>query len=239
MSNQRDNKPPMKKNEQDEEGALNQTQEEPKKEINEALKDHLPEPKKFYIYPENYLFTKAKQDLLNPYLKGNDFAKNKRSYKRLPNFQQKHYIRVNIKRIFMNRYLLKAFNAKLKKNGFYLYFEKFPQRMAINVSKDLNKTLMNMRLKEIFRAKELYEERDNLKYQHNLKIVDEIEKNGNPELNMILNRKLCCLFEEYLNSEEFGKIELNRLKRSNNRKDEYYIKKYVYLAKNFIEFCEN
>ena len=239
MSNPQDNKPPMKKNEQDEEGALNQTQEEPKAQINEALKDHSPEPKKFYIYPENYLFTKAKQDLLNPYLKGNDFAKNIRSYKRLPNFKQKHYIRVNIKRIFMNRYLLKAFNAKLKKNGFYLYFEKFPQRLAINVSKDLNKTLMNMRLKEIFRAKELYEERDKLKYQHNLKIVEEIEKKGNPELNMILNRKLCCLFEEYLNSEEFGKIELNRLKRAKITDKDYYIKKYVYLATNFNKFFQN
>ena len=159
--------------------------------------------------------------------------------KRLPNFKQKHYIRVNIKRIFMNRYLLKSFNAKLKKNGFYVYFEKFPQRLAINVSKDLNKTLMNMRLKEIFRAKELYEDRDKLKYQHNLKIVEEIEKKGNPELNMILNRKLCCLFEEYLNSEEFGKIELNRLKRAKITDKDYYIKKYVYLATNFNKFCQN
>jgi len=159
--------------------------------------------------------------------------------KRLPNFKQKHYIRVNIKRIFMNRYLLKSFNAKLKKNGFYVYFEKFPQRLAINVSKDLNKTLMNMRLKEIFRAKELYEDRDKLKYQHNLKIVEEIEKKGNPELNMILNRKLCCLFEEYLNSEEFGKIELNRLKRAKITDKDYYIKKYVYLATNFNKFFQN
>ena len=90
-----------------------------------------------------------------------------------------------------------------------------------------------MRLKEIFKAKELYEDTDNSNYLHNLKIVDEIEKKGNPELNMILNRKLCCLFKEYINSEEFGKIELNRLKK---KKDEYYIKKYVYLAKEFIEF---
>ena len=53
---------------------------------------------------------------------------------------------------------------------------------------------------------------------------------------MILNRKLCCLFEEYLNSEEFGINEINRLKRVKNEKDDYYIGKYIYLAKRFIEF---
>jgi len=184
-------------------------------------------------YPGNYLFNKSKEDLLEDYLKGNDFSIIKRSSERLPNFKQKHYIRVNIKRTFMNTYLFKALNKVLKISGFITPFTKFPQGLAINVSKDFNKILMNMRLKEIFKAKELYEDTDNANYLHNLKIVDEIEKKGNPELNMILNRKLCCLFEEYLNSEEFGKIELNRLKKE---KDEYYIKKYVYLAKKFIEF---
>ena len=96
---------------------------------------------------------------------------------------------------------------------------------------------MNMRLKEIFRAKELYEDIDNANYKHNLKLINEIEKEGNPELNMILNRKFRCLFEEYLNSEEFGKIELFRLKKLKNKKDEYYVKKYIYLAQHFIEFC--
>ena len=184
-------------------------------------------------YPGHYLFTETKEDLLQDYLKGNNFSLIKRSVKRLPNYKQKHYIRVNIKRTFMNKYLLKALNKILKKYEYITLFSKFPQSFVINVAKNLNKTLMNMRLKEIFRAEELYEDIDNTNYKHNLKIVDEIEKKGNPELNMILNRKFRCLFEEYLNSEEFGKIELNKIK---NKKDEYYIKKYVYLAKQFIEF---
>ena len=184
-------------------------------------------------YPGYYLFTKSKEDLLKDYLKANYFTLIKRSKKRLPNFKQKHYIRVNIKRTFMNTYLLNALNEKLKKNGFITPFSKFSQSFVINVAKVKCQTLMNMRLKEIFRTKELYEEIDNKNYKHNLKIVNEIEKKGNPELNMIFNRKLCCLFEEYLNSEEFGIIELNKLK---NEKDDYYIGKYVYLAKQFIEF---
>ena len=184
-------------------------------------------------YPGYYLFTKSKEDLLKDYFKGNDFSLIKRSKKRLPNYKQKHYIRVNVKRTFMNTYLLNALNEKLKKNGFITPFSKFPQSFVINVAKNLNRALMNMRLKEIFRTKELYEEINNKNYKHNLKIVNEIEKKGNPELNMIFNRKLCCLFEEYLNSEEFGIIELNKLK---NEKDDYYIGKYVYLAKQFIAF---
>ena len=195
-------------------------------------------PLKTY-YPGNYLFTKAKEDLLESLLEGIDFSIKTRSSGRLPNYKQKHYIRVNIKRTFMNKYLLKALNKLLKKYEFITLFSKFPQSFVINVSKDLNKILINMRLKESFRAKELYEGIDNANYKHNLKIVDEIEKEGNPELNMILNRKVRCLFEEYLNSEEFGKHELMRLKKLKKKKDEYYVKKYIYLAKQFIDFVFN
>ena len=188
------------------------------------------------FYPDYYLFTKAKEDLLKDYLKGIDFSIITRSEERLPNFLQKYYIRVNIKRTFMNTYLLTGLNQLLKDAGFITYFEKFPQSFASNVTIDKCKILMNMRLKEIFRVKELYKKISKKNYEHNLKIVDEIEKRGNPELNIILNRKFYCLFEEYINSEEFGKVELNRL-RTEKKKDEYYLKKYVYLAKQFIEFC--
>jgi len=41
MSNPQKNQPPKKKSEQDEKDAKMQPQEEPKKEINEALKDDL------------------------------------------------------------------------------------------------------------------------------------------------------------------------------------------------------
>ena len=191
------------------------------------------------FYPDYYLFTKTKEDLIKDYLKGIDFSIKTRSEERLPNFLQKHYIRVNLKRTFMNRYLINALNKLLKEAGFKIYFTKFPQNLANNMTKKKCKILMNMRLKDIFEAKELYEGNYNKNYNHNSKLVYEIEKKGKPELIMILNRKLRNLFEEYLNSEEFGKIELNRLKSSNIRLDEYYIKKYVYLAKFFIGFCEN
>ena len=61
-------------------------------------------------YPGYYLFTKAKEDLLKDYLKGSDYSKIIRSHKRLPNFKQKHYIRVNIKRTLMKILLLETLN---------------------------------------------------------------------------------------------------------------------------------
>ena len=50
------------------------------------------------IKSKNTLFTRAKEDLLEKYLTGIDFSKKIRSLKKLPNFKQKHYIRVSIKR---------------------------------------------------------------------------------------------------------------------------------------------
>jgi len=189
------------------------------------------------INPKIALFKKAKENSLQAYLTGIDFSKKIRSSKTLPNFKQKHYIRVSIKRNFMNNYLLTALNKKLEEAGFNISFEKFPQSIAVNVAKDFNNNLMNMKLKDIFKNEDLYNIEDRTNFELNLKIVDKIEKEGNPELNMILNRKFRCLFEEYLNSEEFGIDEINRLKNSKVEKDEYYIEKYIFLAQHFIEFC--
>ena len=108
------------------------------------------------FYPDYYLFTKAKKDLLKDYLEGFDYSIIIRSEERLPNFLQKHYIRVNIKRTFMNTYLITTLNILLKEARLNIYFTKFPQSFVNNVTIDKCKILMNMKLKEIFRAKELY-----------------------------------------------------------------------------------
>ena len=207
-------------------------------------------------YPGNYLFTKVQEDLLEKYLKGYNFSKVKRSAKKQKRFKHKHYIRVNIKQNFWNMHLLEALNKKLKKALFTKHFIKFPQSFVINVAKGFNKTLMNMRLIEIFRTEELFEEQKNEKdsqklkdrkkekdkknkkiFAHNKAVAEEIIYNGNPELNMILNRKLRFVFEEYIYSKEFGVDEISRLRKSKNKNEDYLIAKYVDLAKKFIEFC--
>ena len=188
-------------------------------------------------YPKNYLFSKAKEDLLKPFLTGAYFSSPSRHGDHLEKKLTKHNIRVIIKRKFFNRHLLNALNKKLKKAGLKDNFEKFPQSFVIKVKKETNGKIMNMTLKEIFKAEEIYKKEENTNYYHNLDIVDKIEKEGNVELNIILNRKISYLFEEYLNSEEFGKDEMNRLNNSIEEKKEYYIEKYIYLARTYIEFC--
>ena len=92
-----------------------------------------------------------------------------------------------------------------------------------------------MKLLQIFENKELYDEQNLCNYYHNLKVLKQLRFEENPELNLILNKKYKDLFEEYLNSDEFKIKEINRLKKM--ERDDYYIEKYIYLAKNYIEFC--
>jgi hypothetical protein len=216
-----------------------QIEENSERDESRFFMDHVLEERSLLetYYPDYYLFTKLDLKVFEPNIEGFGFAVKKRSSFRLPNRRQKHYIRVNIKRTFMNRYLLNALNKKLRKAGFNTVFLKFPQSLANNVAKDFNKILLNMRLKEIFRAKDLYRDINKTNYKHNLKLVEQIEERGNPELNMILNVKFRVLFEEYVNSEEFRIAEIKRIKKSKLKNDAYYEKKYIYLAKQFIKFC--
>ena len=71
--------------------------------------------------------------------------------------------------------------------------------------------------------------------------MDQIEQSGNPELNIILNTKICHFFDEYLESEEFLVTEINRLKNSKRKeeKDDYYFLKYIYLTKQWKKFYTN
>ena len=74
------------------------------------------------IYQEIHLFKKSNKDLLKDYLQGVDFSIRRRSSKRLPNYKQNYYIRVNVNRNFLNRYLITALNKKLRKAGFITFF---------------------------------------------------------------------------------------------------------------------
>ena len=65
-------------------------------------------------------------------------------------------------------------------------------------------------------------------------MVQNEEIKENEELNMILNKTIFQLYEEYINSDEFKINEINRLK--NNKMQDEYITKYISLAKNLIEF---
>ena len=138
---------------------------------------------------------------------------------------------------FMNKALITKINVNLKLNNIMSYLEKFPQNLVCDVTKKTNKDLIDMTLEQIFEKKELYDEDDLSKYEHNLKVIKSKEVQQNSELKAILNKKYSELFEEYINSKEFKVDEINRL--TDNEMSDIYIKRYIYLSKNFIKFFSN
>ena len=202
------------------------------------IKTRAKEPFKV-IYPEIHLFSKAEINLEESFKKKIDFSVRKRSKKKLPNFSRRHNMFGVIKKRFFNTHTRNALNKKLRNAGYNTdYFEKLPQSFVRNVSKGLNNEIMKKTLGEILKEKETYGKENKTNYKHNFTLVKEIEKDGNPELNLILNTKICHFFDEYLNSEEFLIIERNRIKESKKEQiNDYYFQKYIYLLKNWNKFC--
>ena len=178
------------------------------------------------------LFTKLDIDLSKE--KEETFMKRKRYNEKRSRKENQDNIRKKIKRGFLNNALIPKINMIIKKHGGKIFFEIFKQHFVSDVTRKRNMELINMTLEEIFRKKELYHETDINFYYHNLKLVNSKEIQENKELKNILNLKLIKIFQEYINSKEFNIDEINRLK-SKNMKDSY-IKRYIYLAQNFIQF---
>ena len=178
------------------------------------------------------LFTKLETDLSKE--KEDTFMKRKRYREKRSRKENQDNIRKKIKRAFLNNALIPKINMIIKKHGGKIFFEIFKQHFVSDVTRKRNMELINMTLEEIFRKKELYHETDINFYYKNLKLVNSKEIQENKELKNILNLKLIKIFQEYINSKEFNIDEINRLK-SKNMKDSY-IKRYIYLAQNFIQF---
>ena len=161
----------------------------------------------------------------------------KRFRDKRPRRENQDNIRRKIKRGFFNNALVKKLNDKLRSNGIIKYFEKFPRHFVNDVNKKKNKQILIMTLQEIFEKKELYSFKDKVtldNYLHNKNLFKNEEIKENEELNMIMNKTIRELYEEYINSDEFKINEINRLRK--NKMQEDYIIKYVSLAKNLIEF---
>ena len=161
----------------------------------------------------------------------------KRFRDKRPRKENQDNIRRKIKRGFFNNALVKKLNDKLRSNGIIKYFEKFPRHFVNDVNKKKNKQILIMTLQEIFEKKELYSFKDKVtldNYLHNKNLFKNEEIKENEELNMIMNKTIRELYEEYINSDEFKINEINRLK--NNKMQDEYITKYISLAKNLIEF---
>ena len=161
-----------------------------------------------------------------------NFKVKKRSKIRQCRFTYKDLIEQKIKRNFFNGYLVKILNAILKSENFELYFKKFPKCFTNNVSKTDNSKFLLMTLGDIIKEKVLY--KGSLKnYEHNLKLLNEIEKEKTKINYILLNKTFNEEYQDYLNSNEY-KIKIEKIKQNYKRKDEY-IKKYICLSKHFLE----
>ena len=178
------------------------------------------------------LFTKLEDYLFKE--KENTFMKRKRYKDKRCRRENQDNIRKKIKRGFLNNALIPKINMIIKKHGGKFFFEIFKQHFVSDVTRKNNMELYNMTLEEIFKKKELYHQTELNSYYYNLKLINSKEIQENKELKNILNIKLFKIFEEYINSKEFNIDEINRLK-SKKMKDSY-IKRYIHLAKNFINF---
>ena len=187
-----------------------------------------------FLELENLLTNSGSKSILVG--KENFFGK-KRLKRQRARKEEKDDIRVKIKRAFFNTFLKNKLNRELKSIGSKKYFEKFPNHFASDPHKKRNKGIVYMTLGEIFEKKELYineNEKGLFNFWQNLKIVQSEEIKKNEKFQKILNKTFRELYEEYLNSDEFKINEKNRLEEKNM--DDDYIKRYIELSENLIEF---
>ena len=196
----------------------------------------------------SYMLNRA----LNNVDKNSQKVKNKKIFEQIPkkpkkkkkNIQKRKENSDNIRKKIKARFLkaLKnAINQKLKNAGSKYIFQLLPQSFITNLSKDKNKEILNLSLKDIFLknfdVKEKQKRADFNKYKHNLFVMDYLEKNNNisekSNFNRIKKMKYSEIFDEYLLSKEF-ESEISNLKQQ--RENDKYIKDYIIKARNFIDF---
>ena len=206
--------------------------------------------RKFKIsFPNTFfIFEKGEDKKLRELI---DEFKEKKIYKKSQNHIQKSIensddIRKKIKCRFLKS-LKKALNKKLILVGSKETFDFLPQSFVCNISKSLNKYILDKKLEEIFSINFIKEEnKDNIKnknkvnenkYLKNKKVLEYLKENEEISeklnYNIIKDMKLYQIFEEYLISKEFEK-DIEVMKRKNE--DNNYIYNYIKLACNFIDF---
>ena len=174
------------------------------------------------------------------------YQSSKKRGKKRKNIYQRKQNSDNIRKKIKSRFLksLKTvINLKLKKAGSKYIFTFLPQSFICNLSKKKNKEVLNLTLKEIF-EKNFCDEKERRadlnKYNHNLSVLNYLEKNQEisekSNFNIIKNMKYSEIFNEYLKSKEFG-LEITTLKQE--KENDKYIKNYIIKAINFLDFLNH
>ena len=159
-------------------------------------------------------------------------------------------IRKKIKSRFFKSLKIRI-NQILKSAKSQELFDLLPQCFIINITKKVNKFVIDFPLKKLltynFIVEKLINENkevennmrttDLKKYERNIKVIKYLENNDNilknSKFNIIGNMTFSEIFEEYLKSDEFEK-EIIKLEKEGN--DENYIKDYIVKAFGFIKY---
>ena len=144
-------------------------------------------------------------------------------------------IRKKIK-VNFHKTLKNVINKKLKASGSKYIFKTLPQTFVTNITKEYNKLILDLTLKEIF-IKYSNEETKDGKGNHNEFVLNYLEKNSDIcekfNYNKIMKMKYYEIFDEYLLSKEF-KIVISTLKEKGENVK--YIIQYITKAYNLINF---
>ena len=163
--------------------------------------------------------------------------KRKNNYKRKDNSDN---IRKKIKARFIKA-LKNAVNEKLKSVGSLYFFNLLPQIFTTNLSKKVNKSVLDLTLKEIF-SKNFVNNKKNKnadinKYNHNLVVLKYLENKKDicekSQFNLIKDMKYSDIYKEYLISKEF-EMEISTLIKE--KESDKYIKDYINNARNFLNY---
>ena len=165
------------------------------------------------------------------------FNKKKIKFKRKDNADN---IRKKIKARFI-RALKNAVNEKLKFGGSLYFLKSLPQLFITNLSKEVNKSVLDLTLKEIFSKNFINnggeKNSDIKKYKHNLVVLKYLENKKDisekSQFNLIKDMKYCDIYKEYLISKEF-QMEIGTL--IEQKESDKYIKDYINNARNLLNY---
>ena len=214
-------------------------------------------------YPEDFLifncgeFNMNARELINKVVSKNvlkeneeeSFSKsaNKKKYcKKILNVEKRKENADNIRKKIKCRFfksLKQAVNEKLKMAGSKLIFKNLPQTFISNISKNTNKSILNLSFKDLF-LKNFCEKKntnsDLSNYSHNLDTLEYLEQQNeiSKKSNFIKfkNIKFHQIYNEYLKSKEF-EMEIASLK--SEKENDKYIKNYIIKASSLMNFFSN
>ena len=146
-------------------------------------------------------------------------------------------------KVNFSKNIIQNLNRILRRKNICKFFQRLDQSDITDVSKKNNEHIFAKTLKEIIEEKPKVKEKGMTqkmeeKWKQNKKLIEELEESGDEYFNQIFQMNMEELFNEYLQSKEF---EDSIYDLKNGTKNFYfdYIKNYIRVAKNFINFYKN